>query len=86
MQGAITETSVDKKIAESRLVLSGDTLSFIVEKDIQNVKKITASLAYNEEAIQLIEAKSNFGDLEKNTEELSQDIILTASSPTAITQ
>lgn len=81
MQWAITETAIDKNTAESHLILTGDILTLVIEKDIQNVTKMTASLAYNEESLELIEGENSFGKIIKTPEESDQDITLISATP-----
>jgi len=49
IQGDITKSSAEDSISDSSLVLDGNTISLIVQKDISRATKITASLTYNTE-------------------------------------
>jgi hypothetical protein len=53
MQGAITESSTDISVSDSSLILDGDTISFVVQKDISKAKKVNASLTYNDTSLSL---------------------------------
>lgn len=75
MQGAITE-STQISTAESRLVITNDSLEFIIDKDLKQVKKITASLMYDTEGIEISEGKSHFWNIEVKNGEYSQDIVI----------
>ena len=53
MQGAITESSSYVSVSDSSLVLEGDTISLIIQKDITKVTEIGASLTYNDISLSL---------------------------------
>jgi hypothetical protein len=79
MQGAITEASTE--VSDSSLILSEDTISLIVQKDIPKVTKISASLMYNTESITLSKAKSVLGNITQTTEDYSNDINISLDTP-----
>ena len=81
MQGAITENSTDISMSDSSLVLDGDTISFVVQKDISQAKEITASLFYNDTSLTLSKPESSFGSIQNQTEEYTQNIMIISESP-----
>lgn len=81
MQGAITESSADISVSDSSLILDGDTISFVIQKDIYQAKEITASLSYNDTSLTLSKPESSFGSIQNQSEEYTQDVIITSESP-----
>jgi len=86
IQGAITESWVSINTSDSSLILSGDTISLVVQKDITKVKKITASITYNNESITLSKPESTVGTITTKNEDYNQDITLALSPSKDITK
>lgn len=79
MQGAITEASTEA--SDSSLILNGDTISLVLQKNITQAKKITASILYDNTSITLSKPESTMGNITSTNEDFSDNITLNISTP-----
>ncbi len=80
LQGAITESS-EVSMSDSQLILNGDTVSLIVQKDITKVTRLTAALMYNDKSITLSKPESAFGKITEQSEDYNRVVTLAFTSP-----
>lgn len=80
IQWAITEswTTIE---SDAALTINDGVLSLILNKNIDNVTKITASLGYNDESLVLSSPKSTTGMITTKNENFSQSLILSLENP-----
>lgn len=82
MQGAITESTAEKSIADTYLSVENNKVSLILGKQLSGVIKINASLLYDTTAVTLSHPISSFGTVT----EKDDSILLTIQSPKDIPQ
>lgn len=85
MQGAITESGVEKSKPDSYLEYKNGVVSFIISKDLKSVEKISASLSYDTGSIALIPSKNQWlWEFSQKNDDYSENIVINFTEPTQI--